>query len=85
MIVYEGRKLPCFLSRKGCTKMAAFRVEGQHLIMHVCADHKLEAAGFSPPSVITSLATSGADHLAATSLDNASLRQAPHILAADDE
>lgn len=81
--------MPCFFARQiiGCKNLAEYRVEGAHVIMHVCGDHLEEAKEISPPSKVTELAPQpgGVDVLNMKSLDNEDLKRDPHIISADDE
>lgn len=81
MIAYHGRQMPCFMERRGCPRTAEYRFENETLILHLCAEHR-EAFG---PGTLTALASEGeVDVLNASSLDNASLRQVPHVVEAND-
>lgn len=41
MIEYYGRGMPCFLVRSGaCDTRAAYRFENEHLVLHLCEQHK---------------------------------------------
>lgn len=83
MIVYEGRKMPCFFQRQDCKKNAEFRLEGPHNIMHVCEDctHKVLSKIVRKEWTITALEHAPKyDEIEATSLANFELAKMPWIV-----
>ena len=80
-IRYQGRMLPCFLSREGCKEKAVYRVESRYYILHVCEEHRDRLEGKK-----INLAPEGeVDVIEATSMDNESLRGLPHIVQVDEQ